>query len=137
MTHTLIQSNLKKMIEGSIKETFMIIRPQVSKEVQKTPLPNPEFLNVTNYGSSFLTELIPNNCPSCGSNIGIHLKDISSLALQGNHSFNEIATMFNLNACCRLRILSPFLINVVNGDLDVLQNENDNEHLDYPDFNLN
>jgi len=86
----------------------------------KTPLPDdPEFLGVSCFGTSKLTEVIADYCP-CGTPIGIHSYKIAIYVASGR-SYTDFATHVLKNRifkmCCLNRIMSPTVVNIASEDI--------------------
>ena len=108
----------------------------------KTPLPEIEQLNFNKETSAgcMLAEVIPFGC-TCGIDFTIRGYDIANDFIAGILSFDQIATKYKLNGCCRMRLLSPFTTNIVSMDINAKVNETHDdaivEHVPYPDSIFN
>jgi hypothetical protein len=94
----------------------------LSEFYEKSPLPSPETLGMLEMGASFLTEMFPDACV-CGRPLAfLSYKaaiECSSSDISGNrlNSYKVFAEKYNLALCCRTRVLSPVVSNIVSSDI--------------------
>lgn len=70
--------------------------------------------------TSNLTQIIPFEC-TCGRDLGVYTRAISILSLKelsSTESFENICKNFDLNGCCRMKIIAPIIAPVISLDIN-------------------
>jgi len=90
----------------------------------KTILPPLKELNYKDesYSGCMLSEVIPFGC-TCGIDFTIRGYDIAIDFARSHMTFDQIATKYKLNGCCRMRLLSPYTTNIVSMDINSKVND--------------
>lgn len=115
------------------ENSYMILNPRKEASLKNiTPLPKKTelglpFNSYEENGSSNLTQLIPFEC-SCGRDLGVYTRAISILSLKEDEkdssSFKNVYKHFDLNGCCRLKIIAPIIAPVISLDLNAVVIDN-------------